>query len=64
MWSSQYTDAEKAFDSIWQNSTSIYDKIPQQSGYRGNVQKYFNIVKATYDKPTSYSVVKTRNLFL
>lgn len=27
-------DAEKA---VWQNSTSVYDKNSQQSGYRGNI---------------------------
>ena len=30
-------DAEKAFDKI---PTSIYDKHPQQSGYRGNLPEY------------------------
>ena len=37
-------------ESLWQNSTSIYDKNPQKAGIEGT---YFNIIKAIYDKPTA-----------
>ena len=33
---------------IWQNSTFVYNKNSQQSGYR---EKYLNIIKAIYNKP-------------
>lgn len=39
-----------AKNSTWQNSTSVYDKYSQQSGYRGNVPQYR---KGTSDKPTA-----------
>ena len=34
-------------ESLWQNSTSIYDKTLQKAGIEGT---YLNIIKAIYDK--------------
>ena len=46
-------DAEKAFDKI-QHPFMI--KTLQKIGTEGT---YLNIIKAIYDKPTSYSMVKS-----
>ena len=45
--------------SIWQNSTSICDKNPYQSGIEGT---YLNIIKALYDKPTTNIILNGNKL--
>ena len=46
-------------ESLWQNSTSIYDKNPQKAGIEGT---YFNIIKAIYDKPTANIILNGEKL--
>ena len=43
----------------WQNSTSIYDKNSQQSGYRGNVPQHS---KGIYDKPMANIILNAKKL--
>ena len=45
--------------SLWQNSTSIYDKIPPESRYRRNITQYD---KAIYDKPTTNIILNGEKL--
>ena len=46
-------------ESLWQNSTSIYDKIPLKAGIEGT---YLNIIKAIYDKPTANIILNGEKL--
>ena len=48
-------------ESLWQNSTSIYDlkKTLQKAGIDGT---YLNIIKAIYDKPTANIILNGENL--
>ena len=49
-------DAEKAFDKI---QHSFMKKTLTKMGIEGT---YFNIIKATYDKPTAYIILNSENL--
>ena len=46
-------------ESLWQNSTSIYDKNPPESRNGGT---YLNIIKAIYDKPSANIILKDEKL--
>ena len=45
--------------SIWQSSTSIYNKKSPQSAYGGT---YLNIIKAIYNKPTANKTFNSEKL--
>ena len=46
-------------ETIWQNSTSIYDKNFYQSELQGT---YLNIIKAIYDKPIANIILNSEKL--
>ena len=46
-------------ESLWQNSTSIYDKNPPENENSGT---YHNIIKAIYDKPTANIILNSEKL--
>ena len=46
-------------ESLWQNSTSIYDKSPPESRNR---RTHLNIIKAIYDKPTANIILNGEKL--
>ena len=56
-----YKHLNRIRKSIWQNSTFIYNKNSQWTGYKGNI---FNIIKAIYEKPTVNNRPKMKTLML
>ena len=61
IWSSFYASIlNRCIKSIWQNSTSIYDKNSQQSGYRGNVPQHN--IGPIYDKSKASIILKGEKL--
>ena len=46
-------------ESLWENSTSIYNKTLQEAGIEGT---YLNIIKAIYDKPTANIIISGEKL--
>ena len=54
-----YDYLNRCRESLWQNSTSIYDKNPQKAGIEGT---YLNIIKAIYDKPTANIILNGEKL--
>ena len=56
-----YDYLNRCRESLWENSTCIYDKKknPQKAGIEGT---YLNIIKAIYDKPTANIIVNGEKL--
>ena len=50
-------------ESLWQNSTSIYDKKKKKNLQKAGIEgKYLNIIKAIYDKPTANIILNGEKL--
>ena len=54
-----YDYLNRCRESLWKNSTSIYDKNPPESRHRRNIP---NIIKAIYDKPTANIILNGKKV--